>query len=108
RRPARSFPGWFRLRFFRSLFSHSWPSTPFFAFVGRVRTMGSTAFTSFLFRDLNRPNHPCGLRPGQIDRKQAILQVGLLHLHAVGQHESPLELTGGNAAVQVLPALVVL
>src|ERR1700709_459252 len=98
----------FLLDSFRFRFSHSWPSTPFW-FVGRLRTSGSiTAFTSFLFRDLDRPDHASRLRPRQVDREQSILQVGLLHLHAVRQHKSSLELAGGDAAMQVLPGLVVL
>src|SRR6476619_5261576 len=68
----------------------------------------STVFLSFLFRDLDRPDHAGRLRPRQVDREQSVLQVGFLHLHAVRQHESSLELAGGDAAMQVLPALVVL
>src|SRR6185295_15977894 len=67
-----------------------------------------TVFTSFLFRDLDRPDHAGRFRPRQVDREQSMLQVGLLHLHAIRQHESSLELPGGDAAVQILPALVVL
>src|SRR4029079_18299978 len=67
-----------------------------------------TVFTSFLFRDLDRPDHAGRFRPRQVDREQSMLQVGLLHLHAIRQHESSLELPGGDASVQVLPALVVL
>ncbi len=37
-----------------------------------------------------------------------MLEIGPQHLHSVGQHEGALELAGGDAAVQVLPALVVL
>src|ERR1700748_1441200 len=80
----------------------------FRCFVGRVRTSGSTIIPSFLFRDLDRPDDARRLRPGHVDGQQTVLQVGFLHLHAVRQHESALKLTGGNAAMQVVPALVVL
>src|SRR5471030_2717892 len=43
-----------------------------------------------------------------IDQQQPVLQVGALHLHAVRQHEGALELARGDAAVEILPALVVL
>src|SRR5260370_10364819 len=96
------------LRLFGCRFAHSWPSAPFW-FVGRVRASGSiTVFTSFLFRDPDRPDHAGRFRPRQVDREQSMLQVGLLHLHAVRQHEGALELPGGDASMQVLPALVVL
>ena len=49
-----------------------------------------------------------GLRADQIDRQQPVLQVGAQHLHAVRQHEHALELARGDAAVEILPALVVL
>src|SRR4029078_6831759 len=68
----------------------------------------STVFLSFLFRDLDRPDHAGPLRPPQAEREQPVLQVAFLPLHAVRQHESSLELAGGDAAMQVLPALVVL
>src|SRR3954465_15544264 len=80
----------------------------FLGFVGRLRTSGSTVFTSFLFRDLDRPDRAGRFRPRQVDREQSILQVGVLHLHAVRQHESSLKLAGSDATVQILPALVVL
>src|SRR3954468_3995811 len=101
--PARSLS----LLSFRFRFSHSWPSTPFW-FCRSSPNSGSTVFTSFLFRDLDRPDDAGRFRPRQVDREQSMLQVGLLHLHAVRQHESALELPGGDASMQVLPALVVL
>ncbi len=57
--------------------------------------------------DGNAPHNPRRLRPRQIDREQTILQVRAEYLHPVGQHEHALELAGGDAAVDELPALVV-
>ena len=42
-----------------------------------------------------------GLRPHEVDRQQAVVESRPDHLDAVGQHESALELTGGDAAVKV-------
>src|ERR1700684_2455565 len=58
--------------------------------------------------DCDRFNDALGLRARQIDRQQSILQVRPQYLHAVRQHEGPLELARGDAAVDVLPAFVVL
>src|SRR5580693_7578357 len=58
--------------------------------------------------DCDRFNDALGLRAHQVDRQQSILQVRPQYLHAVRQHESALELARGNAAVDVLPAFVVL
>ena len=48
------------------------------------------------------------MRPHQIDRQQPVFQIGAQHLHAVRQHEGALELARGDAAVEILAALVVL
>jgi hypothetical protein len=61
-----------------------------------------------MLRDLDRSDDSGRFRPCQVDREQSVLQVGLLHLHAVRQHESALKLAGGDAAMQKLPALVIL
>src|ERR1700731_284861 len=58
--------------------------------------------------DCDRFNDALGLRAHQIDRQQSVLQVRPQYLHAVRQHESALELARGDAAVDVLPAFVVL
>src|ERR1700690_44865 len=58
--------------------------------------------------DCDRFNDALGLRAHQVDRQQSVLQVRPQYLHAVRQHESALELARGDAAVDVLPAFVVL
>src|SRR5579864_349410 len=57
--------------------------------------------------DCDRFNDALGLRAHQVDRQQSVLQIRPQYLHAVRQHESALELAGGDAAVDVLPAFVV-
>src|SRR5688572_1833307 len=37
-----------------------------------------------------------------------MFEIGSKHFHSVCQHERALKLTGGNAAMEILPALVVL
>ena len=56
--------------------------------------------------DRDRPHKSFRLRSNQIDRQQAVFQIGAEHLHAVCQHESALELTRRYAAVKEMPALV--
>src|SRR6185503_15274164 len=68
----------------------------------------SPNFGSFMVRDLDRPYDAGRFRPRQVDREQAVLQIGLLHLHSVRQHKRALELPGGDASMQILPALVLL
>src|SRR5580700_747372 len=64
---------------------------------------------SFIARiDCDRFNDALGLRAHQVDRQQSVLQVRPQYLHAVRQHEGALELARGDAAVDVLPAFVVL
>src|ERR1700683_1503693 len=58
--------------------------------------------------DCDRFNDALGLRAHQVDRQQSVLQVRPQYLHAVRQHEGALELARGDAAVDVLPAFVVL
>src|SRR5579872_2900895 len=62
----------------------------------------------FVFIDSDCLNDPLRLRPGQIDRQQPVFQVRAQDLHPLGQHEGALEVARGNAAVDVLPGLVVL
>src|SRR3954447_2174196 len=73
-------------------------------------TRSSPLFTSssFVLADCDRFYDFLRLRPGKIDRQQAILQVRPEHFHAVRQHEAALELACGNTAVQVLAAFLVL
>src|ERR1700732_1267885 len=57
---------------------------------------------SYCLNDLLR------LRPGQIDRQQPVFQVRAQYLHPLRQHEGALEVARGDAAMDVLPGLVVL
>src|ERR1700676_667956 len=58
--------------------------------------------------DCDRFNDALGLRAHQVDRQQSILQIRPQYLHTIRQHEGALELARGDAAVDVLPAFVVL
>src|SRR5580692_303860 len=58
--------------------------------------------------DCDRFNDALGLRAHQVDRQQSVLQIRPQYLHAVRQHEGALELARGDAAVDVLPAFIVL
>src|SRR5262245_1213527 len=58
--------------------------------------------------DADGSDHAGRFWPCEIDRQQSIPEIRTEYLHSIGQHERALELTGGDAAVQVLPALVVL
>src|SRR6478609_9735062 len=77
-------------------------------FIERL-TRSSPAFTnpSFFFIDRDGLYDLVGLRPGKIDRQQSVPHVGTKYLHAVGQHETALELAGGDAAMKELPYLLV-
>ena len=48
-----------------------------------------------------------GLGPRQIDRQQAVDEIGPEHLHAFGEQEGALKLPRGDAAMQKLPFAVV-
>src|SRR5580700_8423458 len=58
--------------------------------------------------DCDRFNDALRLRAHQVDRQQSVLQIRPQYLHAIRQHEGALELARGYAAVDVLPAFVVL
>ena len=58
-------------------------------------------------RDVDLADDPLRLGPGEIDRQQSVRQVGAQNLHAFGEQEGALELPRGDAAMQVLPRLVV-
>ena len=64
--------------------------------------------SSVVVHDADRLHDPFRLRPGEIDRQQPVLQVRTQHLHAVREHEGALELARRDAAVEILPGLVVL
>src|SRR5262249_2798402 len=68
----------------------------------------SPQIPSLVLLDGDRLHHALGFRTREIDRQQAILQVGAQHLHSVGEHEGPLELSRCDAAIEILPGLVVL
>ena len=61
-----------------------------------------------MFRDPDALDDPFRRRPGEIDREQSVLQVRAQHLHSVREHEGALELARRDAAVEILPGLVVL
>src|SRR5580698_10480621 len=62
----------------------------------------------FMFIDSNCLNDLFRLRPGQIDRQQPVFQIRAQHQHPLRQHEGALEVARGDAAMDVLPSLVVL
>src|SRR6266850_3390598 len=62
----------------------------------------------FVLIDSNCLNDPFRLRPGEVDRQQPVFQIRAQHLHPLRQHESALEVARGDAAMDVLPGLVVL
>src|SRR5438132_2074513 len=62
----------------------------------------------FVLIDSNCLNDPFRFRPGQVDRQQPVFQIRAQHLHPLRQHEGALEVARGDAAMDVLPGLVVL
>src|SRR5471032_557990 len=62
----------------------------------------------FVLIDSNCLNDLFRLRPGQVDRQQPVFQIRTQHLHPLRQHEGALEVARRDAAVDVLPGLVVL
>src|SRR5271163_4844796 len=62
----------------------------------------------FVFIDSDCLNDPFRFRPGQIDRQQPAFQVRAQYVHPLRQHKSALEVACGDAAMDVLPGLVVL
>src|SRR5471032_2829650 len=62
----------------------------------------------FVLIDSNCLNDLFRLRPGEIDRQQPVFQIRAQHLHPLRQHEGALEVARGDAAMDVLPGLVVL
>src|SRR6267378_6703396 len=62
----------------------------------------------FVLIDSNCLNDPLRLRPGKVDRQQPVFQIRAQHLHPLCQHEGALEVARGDAAMDVLPGLVVL
>src|SRR6266511_5541733 len=68
----------------------------------------SWLMSSVAIEDADRLHDPLRLRPGQIDRQQPALEVGPQHLHSVREHEGALELARRDAAVEIVPGLVIL
>src|ERR1700722_568569 len=62
----------------------------------------------FVLIDSNCLNDPFRFWPGEIDRQQPVFQVRAQHEHPLRQHEGALEVARGDAAMDVLPGLVVL
>src|SRR4051794_9079139 len=62
----------------------------------------------FVLIDSDCLNDLFRLRPCKVDRQQPVFQVRALYLHPLRQHEGALEVACGNAAMDVLPGLVVL
>src|SRR5258705_11290600 len=62
----------------------------------------------FVLIDSDCLNDLFRLRPGQVDRQQPVFQIRAQHQHPLRQHESALEVARGDAAMDVLPGLVVL
>ena len=50
--------------------------------------------------DTNGPDARLRHRPHQVDRQQAVVETGGRHFDPVGQHEGPLELARGDAAME--------
>src|SRR5580658_11108726 len=62
----------------------------------------------FVFIDSDCLNDLLRLGPGEIDRQQPVFQVRAQHKHPLRQHKGALEVACGDAAMDVLPGLVVL
>src|SRR6202012_4609985 len=67
----------------------------------------SSGYVLVVLFDRDRFNDAFGLWTHKIDRQQSVLQVRAQYFHAVRQYEGTLELTRGDAAMDVLPGLVV-
>src|SRR5580704_6824156 len=62
----------------------------------------------FVFIDSDCLNDLLRLRPGEFDRQQPVFQIRAQHKHPLRQHKGALEVARGDAAMDVLPGLVVL
>src|SRR6267378_664063 len=62
----------------------------------------------FVLIDSNCLNDPFRLRPGKVDRQQPVFQIRAQHMHPLRQHKGALEVARGDAAMDVLPGLVIL
>src|SRR5829696_3001920 len=57
--------------------------------------------------DVDLADDPLRLGPGQIDRQKPVGQIRAHDLHAIDKKEAALKLTGGYAAMEEVPCLVV-
>src|SRR5438552_2109704 len=62
----------------------------------------------FMFIDSDCLNDFLRLGAGKLDRQQPVLQIRAQHMHPLRQHKGALEVARGDAAMDVLPGLVVL
>src|SRR6267142_6661353 len=62
----------------------------------------------FVLIDSNCLNDPFRLPPGKVHRQQPVFQNRAQHMHPLRQHKGALEVARGDAAMDVLPGLVVL
>src|SRR5580700_7605071 len=58
--------------------------------------------------DCDRLNYARRFGPREVNGQQSVLQVGTQYLHTVCQHESALELTGRNPAMEIVSGLLVI
>src|SRR5437660_3022585 len=62
----------------------------------------------FVLIDSDCLNDPFRFRPGEVDRQKPVFQVRAQHMHPLRQHKGALEVARGDAAMDVLPGLVLL
>ena len=63
------------------------------------KSFGSGDRVSVFHRNVDFPYQPFGLRTVEVDRQEPVRQFRAVHPHAVGEHEGPLELPRGDAAM---------
>jgi hypothetical protein len=69
---------------------------------GRRRGRKIPPVILFWDRNVNFLYHTDRFGAHQIDRKEAVSKLGAEHPHTVGKHESPLKLSGGDAAMEII------
>ena len=65
--------------------------------------LASTGLIQRTSRDIDPTRRSRRLGPLQVDGQEPVVEVGAHDLHSVSQHESALELSRGDAAMQELP-----
>ena len=58
-------------------------------------------------RNINLADDALRFGPREINRKKSVLEIGTQDLHAIGKQKGALKLAGSNAAMQILPLLVI-